>query len=83
MILFVFSTEVPSDSRRRLIRILRTETDTLIHGDVIFRAQIRKYSESRKRESKYRITDKMPVRVVQSEVTPPLPVNSKQVRKSQ
>ena len=81
MILFVFLTEVPSDPRRRLIRILRTETDTLIHGDVIFRAQIRKYSESRKRE-RNRITDEMPVRVVQSEVTPPLPVNSKQVRKS-
>ena len=77
--MFVFLTEVPSDSRRRLIRILRNGCDTLFHGDVIFRAQIRKYSESRKRE-RNRITDEMPVRVVQSEVTPPLPVNSKQVR---
>ena len=58
----------------------KNESVCVTHCDVISEHKIDNTPNwERGRE---RIPDKMPVRVVQSEVSPPLPVNSKQVRTS-
>ena len=63
-----------------LINVLRTVSDTLMVLLISEHKSDNTLSRKREKERK-RISDKMPVRVVQSEVSPPLPFNSKQVRK--